>query len=279
MENIIPEINNDQIGIHKIVRIPGYKSKICLQKLVDTINPVSVAIGYHGNRVRTLIKELKNEIVEFFEYTNDVKDLIGSMLKKLKISPMDINLNYDKKTVTVILRDNDIYMAIGTGGREVTMMRQFLPEDFDRLIFVKNSDNEAGFNGPEYYFGHELNLDNNVTSFLESVGFNSINKIMKISPDAYYKKLIENDMDKELADLIYERIKTYTQEKLDEYKNIDGAQMDLFMYYNLEPQASIALAENGILSVDQLLNCPQDIIKKILSYYMNDMDIADLMFQ
>jgi N utilization substance protein A len=279
LQNIIPEINNDQIGVHKIVRIPGYKSKICLQKLVDTINPVSVAIGYHGNRVKTLIKELKNEIVEFFEYTNDIKDLISTMLKKLRISPMNIHLNYDKKTITVILKDNDIYTAIGTGGREVTMMRQFLPEDFDRLIFVKDTDNEAGFTGPEYYFGHELNLDNNVTNFLESVGLNSINKIMKMSPEAYYKKLTENDMEKELADLIYERVKLYTQEKLDEFKAIDGVQSDLFMYYNLEPQSSIALASNGVLSVDELLNCPQDIIKKILSYYMNDMDIADLLFQ
>ena len=279
LENIIPEINNDQIGVHKIVRIPGYKSKISLQKLVETINPVSVAVGYHGNRVRTLTKELKNEIIEFFEYSSDVRELITTMLKKIKISPLNINLNYDKKTVTVILSDRDIYNAIGSGGREVTMMRQFLPDDFERLIFVKDTDNAAGFNGPEYYFGNVLNLDKNVTDFLESSGINSINKIMKMNPEVYYKKLIENDMDEELAQLIYERASLYTQEKLEEFKKIDGADLGLFMYYNLEPDASIALVSKGILNVESLLNCETSQIKSILGYYMNEFDMADLLLQ
>jgi N utilization substance protein A len=279
LENVVPEINNDQIGVHKIVRIPGYKSKICLQKLVDTINPISVAIGYHGNRVRTLTKELKNEIVEFFEYTSDINELITSMLKKIRINPVEIRLNHNKKTATVVLGDKDIYNAIGSGGREVTMMRQFLPDEFDRLIFVKESDNALGIGGPEYYFGNVLNLDKNVTDFLESVGINSINKIMKMNPDLYYRKLLENEMNEDLAQLIYERASLYTQEKLEEFKTVEGVDAKLFMYYNLEPDASLALVQGGILDVDQLLNCDSSIVKKILSYYMNEVDIVDLLFQ
>jgi transcription antitermination factor NusA-like protein len=273
LEKIIPEINNDQIGIHKIVRIPGYKSKICLQKLVDTINPVSVAVGYHGNRVRTLTKELKQEIIEFFEYDSDPKEMITILLKKIKISPLDINLNYDKRSITVVLKDSDMYNAIGTGGRESSMMRQFLPEDFDRLIFIKDSENAVGFGGQEYYFGEALNLDNNVSDFLESVGINSINKMMKMNVDNFLKLLTDNDMERDLAQLIYDRASYYTEEKLREFREVVGANEELFMYYNLEPDASLALAENGILDVDQLLGCEETFVKKILRFYMNEMNI------
>lgn len=275
LENIIPEINNDQIGIFKIVRIPGYKSKICLQKLVDTINPVSVAVGYHGNRIKTLRKELKNEIVEFFEYYNDVKLLIEEMLKKIRVSPVNINLNYDKKIVTVSLKETDLYNAIGTNGREVTMMRQFLPEDFDRLIFVKDSDDNI-LDGPEYYFGDVLNLDRSVTNFLESVMLNSINKVSKISPHIYFELLTDNGMDQELAELIYKRIKDYVDVKRQEFLSLNG-DLDLFMHYNLEPDASIELVHNGILNKDQLYRTEADKIKNILKNYMTELDIVDLL--
>ncbi len=276
LENIISEINNDQIGIFKIVRIPGYKTKICLQKLVDTINPVSVAIGYHGNRIKTLRKELKNEIVEFFEYSSDVKSLIEEMLKKLRINPLNINLNYDKKTVTVVLKETDVYNAIGTNGREVTMMRQFLPEDFDRLIFVKENQDNNNFDGPEYYFGDAVNLDRSVTNFLESVMLNSINKISKVNSHIYFELLTDNGMDKELAQLIYDRINNYVQEKRQEFLDLNGSE-DLFMYYNLEPEACIDLAKNQIFTKQDLYNTDENKIKEILRYYMTDLDIVDLL--
>jgi N utilization substance protein A len=277
LENVIPEIINNQIGVHKIVRIPGYKSKISLQKLVDTINPVSVAIGYNRNRLNTLNKQLPNEIIEFFEYTPDVKDLITTMLKKIKISPIGINLNYEKKTVTVILNDSDIYNAIGTSGREVTMMRQFLPEDFDRLILVKKSDSIQGITGPEYYFGDVLNLDHNVTNFLESLGVNSINQILKRNKDNYIKLLTDNDMDTALAQMIYDRAKMYTNDRLVDFKELGGEE-ELFMFYNLEPDACVSLAENNILNLQDLSNADEDKLKEILRYYCHERDIVDLFF-
>ena len=277
LEDLVPEIKNNQVGVYKIVRIPGFKSKICLRKLVDTINPVSVAIGYNGNRVRALTKELKQEIVEFFEYDPDVQTLIVNMLKKLRIQAESYHLDYENYTVKVILKDTDIYQAIGKHGYEVSMMRQFLPEPFERMILIKASESYKVQSNFSYNFGEVLNLDEEVTKQMNEAGLYYINQIITM-PEPEYLELMESmDFHSDLALMIKDRAKVYADDKAQAFNDIPGASNALFMYYNLEPDASISLAENGILTLDDLSSQEDGIIKRILRPYMAEKDIVDLL--
>ena len=60
-EQEVPEIYDKTVEIHKIVREPGYRTKLAVYSNREEVDPVGACVGPNGGRIQTVIKELEGE--------------------------------------------------------------------------------------------------------------------------------------------------------------------------------------------------------------------------
>lgn len=60
----VPELKSGEIEVIKIVRSPGFKTKILLHSKNPKVDPVGSCVGVRGMRIRNVINELKGEKID-----------------------------------------------------------------------------------------------------------------------------------------------------------------------------------------------------------------------
>ena len=60
----IPEVFEKLVEIKKIVRTPGYKSKVAVVSHDKNIDPVGTCVGIGGARIKPILKELGGEKID-----------------------------------------------------------------------------------------------------------------------------------------------------------------------------------------------------------------------
>ena len=103
-ENEVMEIADHTIEIVRIVREPGYRTKMIVRSNDPNIDPVGACVGMRGARVKNVVNELNREKVDILEYTEDKAALVTDSLSP--IEPLSIDVDEEKRVVTVIVEDD-----------------------------------------------------------------------------------------------------------------------------------------------------------------------------
>ena len=67
----VPELNDGVIQIKRIVREPGYRSKVSVISTDHKVDPVGACVGMRGTRVKNIVRELNNEKIDIIPYAED----------------------------------------------------------------------------------------------------------------------------------------------------------------------------------------------------------------
>ncbi|UGQ16448.1 transcription termination factor NusA [Borrelia sp. RT5S] len=134
----IPEIEEGVIKIHKIVRDPGYRTKIAVYTEKEEIDPVGPCIGQKGVRIQSIIKELEGEKIDVIPYSRDVKEFIRDALTPAKVDNVYL-LDEDLHKALVVVSDDQLSLAIGKMGQNVRLANRLL----DWAIDVKTGSQFA----------------------------------------------------------------------------------------------------------------------------------------
>ncbi len=116
----IPEIYDNEIQIHKIVREPGYRTKVAVYSNKDEIDPVGACVGQKGNRIVNIIKELEGEKIDVLKYTIDSKAFIANAMTPSKVDSVIITDESNKKAVAIV-DDSQLSFAIGKRGLNIKL--------------------------------------------------------------------------------------------------------------------------------------------------------------
>ena len=73
LELEVPEIYDKTVDVFKIVREPGYRTKIAVFSHREDIDPVGACVGLKGIRIQAIIRELEGEKVDILKYEVDSK--------------------------------------------------------------------------------------------------------------------------------------------------------------------------------------------------------------
>ena len=103
-ENEVMEIADHTIEIVRIVREPGYRTKMMVRSNDPNIDPVGACVGMRGARVKNVVNELNREKIDILEYTEDKAALVTDSLSP--IEPLSIDVDEEKRVVTVIVEDD-----------------------------------------------------------------------------------------------------------------------------------------------------------------------------
>lgn len=118
-EQEVPEIHDGLITIKDVARKPGERAKIAVESYDDRIDPVGACVGIKGSRIHGIVRELHNENIDVISYTSNPQLYIQRALSPAKIS--SIRLNEEEKKAEVFLHPDEVSLAIGKGGLNISL--------------------------------------------------------------------------------------------------------------------------------------------------------------
>lgn len=129
-ENEVLEIAEKTVEITRIVREPGYRTKMIVRSADENIDPIGACVGMRGARVKNVVNELNHEKVDILEYTDDKAALVTDSLAP--IEPLSVTVDSEKRVVTVVVADDKTAAkAKGRKGQNVRLTARLIstPEE------------------------------------------------------------------------------------------------------------------------------------------------------
>ncbi len=131
----VPEIYDHSIEIHKIVREPGYRTKVAVYSNRSDLDPVGACVGLKGIRVQTIMREMEGERIDVLKYDPNPIEYIKNCLSPADIKKIVI-LDEAKRTAIAVVDDQQLSLAIGKQGINVRLANKLA----DWIIDVKTID-------------------------------------------------------------------------------------------------------------------------------------------
>lgn len=118
-EQEVPELNDGVLQIEKIVREAGYRTKMAVSSTDPRVDPVGSCVGVRGTRVKNVIRELNNEKIDIFPYSNDPVELLQNSLDPIEIRK--IGVDSENNTITFVVDDEEYSKVIGKRGANLRL--------------------------------------------------------------------------------------------------------------------------------------------------------------
>lgn len=125
----VPEVNDGTIIIDKIVRDPGYRTKLTVRSTDLKIDPVGACVGMRGNRVKNIVRELHNEKIDIIPYSADPIELLQNALSPIEIRK--ISLNEEDHVISIVVEDEDFAAVIGKKGMNARLNSRLIGYDLE----------------------------------------------------------------------------------------------------------------------------------------------------
>jgi N utilization substance protein A len=126
----VPEIYDKTIEIFKIVREPGYRTKLAVRSNREDVDPVGACVGLKGVRIQAVVRELEGEKIDVLRYSNDPRMFIKNALSPAEVSQVII-LDEAKKSTLAVVPDAQFSLAIGKQGLNVRLANRLTDWNID----------------------------------------------------------------------------------------------------------------------------------------------------
>jgi N utilization substance protein A len=120
----VPEVSDDTVAVEKLVREPGYRTKMIVRSSDAKVDPVGACIGVRGARVKNIIRELCGEKLDVIPYQSQLDAQLSAALNPVVARKMDVSEN--GTSVSIVVDDDDFPTTIGKKGMNVRLLAQLL---------------------------------------------------------------------------------------------------------------------------------------------------------
>jgi N utilization substance protein A len=126
----VPEVYDKTVEIHKIVREPGYRTKLSVYSNKPEVDPVGALVGMKGVRIQAVIRELEGEKIDVLKYDADPAKFIKNALSPADVRDVVI-LDEGKHKALAIVSDAQFSLAIGKSGLNVKLANRLTDWSID----------------------------------------------------------------------------------------------------------------------------------------------------
>ena len=126
----VPEIYDGTVEIFKIVREPGYRTKVAVYSTRDDVDPVGACVGLKGVRIQAIVRELEGEKIDILKYDNDPITFIRNALSPAEVQDVVV-LDGSKRQVLAIVPEQQLSLAIGKQGLNVRLANRLADWNID----------------------------------------------------------------------------------------------------------------------------------------------------
>lgn len=129
MSQEVPELNDGTIVIEKIVRDPGYRTKLTVRTSDAKVDPVGACVGMRGMRVKNVMRELNNEKIDIIPASADTVELLQNALAPIEIRK--ISVNNEDKIISIVVDDDDFAAVLGKRGMNARLNSQLIGHELE----------------------------------------------------------------------------------------------------------------------------------------------------
>jgi len=164
----VPEIAEGIVQIMGVSREPGARAKIAVSSSASDVDPVGACVGMKGSRVQNVVQELQGEKIDIVPWSPDPARYVSNALSPAQVSLVVVD--EEKKTLVVVVPDDQLSLAIGRQGQNVRLAAALLGWRID----VKSEQKYAKFSEEGFQSLLEVQgMDEKTAEALYDAGFNS----------------------------------------------------------------------------------------------------------
>ncbi|CAD7837627.1 Transcription termination protein NusA [Olavius algarvensis spirochete endosymbiont] len=126
----VPEIYDGTVEIFKIVREPGFRTKVAVYSTREDVDPVGACVGLKGVRIQSIVRELEGEKIDILKYDSDPVVFIKNALSSAEVQGVII-LDGRKRQALVIVPEQQLSLAIGKQGLNVRLANRLVDWNID----------------------------------------------------------------------------------------------------------------------------------------------------
>jgi N utilization substance protein A len=127
----VPEIADAIIDIKRVVREPGYRTKMAVLSRDPKIDCIGACVGVRGSRIKAVIDELRGERIDIIRWSDSLETLVMNGLKPATIHLDNIFADVDSHQVVVVVDEDQQSLAIGKKGQNVRLASRLCGWDID----------------------------------------------------------------------------------------------------------------------------------------------------
>jgi N utilization substance protein A len=127
----VPEVAERVIEIKAMAREAGFRTKIAVSSIDSKVDAVGACVGVRGSRIRNIVDELGGEKIDIVRWNESSQILIANALKPAEVE--DVSLCFELGRGTVIVREDQLSLAIGRRGQNVRLAARLTGWDLDIL--------------------------------------------------------------------------------------------------------------------------------------------------
>jgi N utilization substance protein A len=125
----VPEIQQGIVEIKGSAREVGGRTKVAVSSRDESIDPVGACVGLKGSRVRAVVQELGGERIDIVPWHPDPEIYAKRSLAPARVAK--VLSNYETRTMTAIVDEDQLSLAIGRNGQNVRLASQLIGWQLD----------------------------------------------------------------------------------------------------------------------------------------------------
>ena len=207
----VPELMDETVGIKKIVREAGYRTKLAVYSNDPRVDPLGACVGVRGTRVKNIIRELNNEKIDIVIFTEDTVQLLYALLHP--IEPKKLNYDQENGKISLIVEDDDYPIVIGKRGMNARLNAALIGAELD-VKKMTEYQAELSFERQQIQLEESPELDDELNAIeginqfvidsLKEAGFDTPRKVLNISSKELSN---ETGISVEMADDLMEKLR------------------------------------------------------------------------
>ena len=115
----VPEIHDGIVEVKSIAREAGSRTKIAVYSHDENVDPIGACVGPRGNRVASIVDELRGEKIDIVKYSENPEEYIAAALSPAEV--MEVAMDSDGRSCRVIVPDDQLSLAIGKEGQNARL--------------------------------------------------------------------------------------------------------------------------------------------------------------
>ncbi len=130
-ESEVPEVSEHVIELKAMAREAGFRTKVAVASIDSKVDAVGACVGVRGSRIRNIVDELGGEKIDIVRWNESSQVLIGNALKPAEVN--EVSLCFELGRATIIVREDQLSLAIGRRGQNVRLAARLTGWDIDIL--------------------------------------------------------------------------------------------------------------------------------------------------
>jgi transcription termination/antitermination protein NusA len=193
----VPEIQQGIVEIRGAAREVGFRSKIAVSSRDESIDPVGACVGLKGSRVRAVVQELGGERIDIVPWHPDPEIYAKRALAPARVSK--VLSDYDTRTMTAIVDEDQLSLAIGRNGQNVRLAsqligwqldlfgsREWLERGAERALFGGGEGEEGEYESTDFPL-RELDLPLATLAALEAAGYRTFYDVIDLEREDFLR--------------------------------------------------------------------------------------------